>query len=293
MNKDYFIALSELSLRTDVSKRDLNKMVRRLVRIYDPLRIYFFGSYAWGDPHLNSDLDFVAIVPTEEEAAIERWDESGKAFEWFNDKYVDFLLYSKQKFETLISSPATMEHKIYKNGILMYTKPDLEFDETQPMIRIEREWFKEARSHMNGAHKLYDENDMESMKLSLFHLQQSIEMSLRAFRAFHLLEIKKSHKLSYFMGHCKRLDSDFDKNDFRTLELTRIARYYWYRYHREIPIPNMETIRSDFERAEAILKLVEEKITSLPAPNEPPANWSEITVKKKRRRKKKPPETEA
>lgn len=291
MNKDYYTDLTELSLRTDVSKRDLNKMIRRLVRIYDPLRIYFFGSFAWGNPHLNSDLDFIAIVETEEEATVDQWAKSGRAFDWFGEKHVDFGMYTKKEFETMISSPATMENKIYRKGMVMYTRPDLVFDENQPMVRVEKAWLDQAQGHMEYAREGYQKEDEKLKRIALFHLQQTIEMALRAFRAFHLLELKKSHKLEYLMGHCKRLDSDFQTKQFRRRDLYRISAYYWYRYNLTRPLPEPQVVSNDFERAEAILKLVEEKITTLSPPSEPPADWNDIHVKKKkRRRKKKPPE---
>lgn len=292
MNKEYFTDLTDLSIRTDVSKRDLNKMVRRLVRIYDPLRIYFFGSFAWGNPHLNSDLDFIAIVETEEETTDDQWGKSGRAFDWFEEKYVDFGLYTKKKFETMISSPATMEHKIYTKGIVMYSQPDLVFDETQPMKRVEKSWFDQAQGHMEVARENYQKDRENLKRLGLFHLQQAIEMALRAFRAFHLLEIKKSHKLEYFMGHCRRLDPDFQTNEFRRRALYRISNYYWFRYDLEKPLPEVKTVMANFELAETILKLVEAKITTMPPPTEPPANWNEVVVKKKKKcRKKKKPES--
>ncbi len=34
----------------------------RLVRAYNPLTIYLFGSYAWGTPTEDSDLDLVIVV---------------------------------------------------------------------------------------------------------------------------------------------------------------------------------------------------------------------------------------
>ena len=41
----------------------LRKMVKRLVERFDPEQIILFGSYARGDAHEDSDLDFLVIEP--------------------------------------------------------------------------------------------------------------------------------------------------------------------------------------------------------------------------------------
>ena len=40
-----------------ISKEVIKEVKNRLVKTYDPIAIYIFGSYAWGTPTLDSDLD--------------------------------------------------------------------------------------------------------------------------------------------------------------------------------------------------------------------------------------------
>ena len=44
----------------------LNEIVRRLVADYQPEKIILFGSYAYGEPHGDSDLDMLVIKETPE-----------------------------------------------------------------------------------------------------------------------------------------------------------------------------------------------------------------------------------
>jgi len=37
-------------------------IIDRMIKIYNPLEIYLFGSYAWGQPDKNSDIDLFIIV---------------------------------------------------------------------------------------------------------------------------------------------------------------------------------------------------------------------------------------
>ena len=45
-------------------KTELNKIVKQLVDAYRPEKIILFGSYAYGVPHQDSDLDILIIKKT-------------------------------------------------------------------------------------------------------------------------------------------------------------------------------------------------------------------------------------
>jgi uncharacterized protein len=47
-------------------EKTLNEIVRRLVADYKPEKIILFGSYAYGEPHEDSDLDMLIIKETRE-----------------------------------------------------------------------------------------------------------------------------------------------------------------------------------------------------------------------------------
>ena len=48
-----------------LTEEQLAEIVRRLVDALSPQRIYLFGSYAYGSPTPDSDLDVMVIVPDE------------------------------------------------------------------------------------------------------------------------------------------------------------------------------------------------------------------------------------
>ena len=45
-------------------EQTLNEIVRRLVADYQPEKIILFGSYAYGEPHADSDLDVLIVKET-------------------------------------------------------------------------------------------------------------------------------------------------------------------------------------------------------------------------------------
>ena len=48
------------------AKTELNKIVKQLVDSYRPEKILLFGSYAYGEPSADSDLDLLIIKKTSE-----------------------------------------------------------------------------------------------------------------------------------------------------------------------------------------------------------------------------------
>lgn len=51
---------------------EINKIVQQLVDVYHPAKIILFGSYAYGKPGADSDLDLLIIKQTSERF-IDRW----------------------------------------------------------------------------------------------------------------------------------------------------------------------------------------------------------------------------
>ena len=49
-----------------VTRKHLGKLVDTIVRQFEPFRIILFGSYAWGRPTQDSDVDLLVIMNTKE-----------------------------------------------------------------------------------------------------------------------------------------------------------------------------------------------------------------------------------
>lgn len=50
----------------EATKTELNKIVKRVIDTYEPEKITLFGSYAYGKPDADSDLDLLIIKETSE-----------------------------------------------------------------------------------------------------------------------------------------------------------------------------------------------------------------------------------
>lgn len=47
-----------------LSEETIRTMAEKIKRGMPGVRVILFGSYAWGDPHLNSDVDLAVVVPS-------------------------------------------------------------------------------------------------------------------------------------------------------------------------------------------------------------------------------------
>ena len=56
----------------EVTRTELNNIVKRLIDAYQPEKIILFGSYAYGKPSADSDLDLLIVKQTAERF-IDRW----------------------------------------------------------------------------------------------------------------------------------------------------------------------------------------------------------------------------
>ncbi|MBT3602546.1 MAG: nucleotidyltransferase domain-containing protein [Candidatus Latescibacteria bacterium] len=52
-------------LDTTVSDKIIDQMVQKIVTQFDPFQVILFGSYATGNPTLDSDLDLFVVMPSD------------------------------------------------------------------------------------------------------------------------------------------------------------------------------------------------------------------------------------
>ncbi|NQV03682.1 MAG: HEPN domain-containing protein [Bacteroidia bacterium] len=62
-----------------------------------------------------------------------------------------------------------------------------------------------VRQLMNSEHQIHG--------AIAFHCQQSAEKFLKAFMAFHRLEIPRTHNIEFLLSQCSRIDNDFSQID--------------------------------------------------------------------------------
>lgn len=94
-------------------------IIQKLVETYQPNKIYLFGSYAWGVPTIDSDLDLMIIVAGSFEKPYRRMKPAYQALRGMKVPK-DILVYTEDEFETYASEPSSLFYKIKKEGIKLF-----------------------------------------------------------------------------------------------------------------------------------------------------------------------------
>lgn len=104
---------------TVISASTREEIVRRLVNEFQPEAVYLFGSYAWGKPDEESDLDLMVILPESSESPIELAVRAQHSLRGVRAA-VDVLVKTRKEFEHYRPVKASLEAKIATKGKLLY-----------------------------------------------------------------------------------------------------------------------------------------------------------------------------
>jgi predicted nucleotidyltransferase len=97
----------------------LAEIVRRMVEVYRPERIYLFGSTARGDAGPDSDYDLMIIVPDDGPASLKNPDAGYRAMEGL-PRSGDFLVWSRGDLDKRLHLRASLPATIVREGKLLY-----------------------------------------------------------------------------------------------------------------------------------------------------------------------------
>ena len=100
-------------------KKTIQDMVAALVKEFSPEKIFLFGSYAWGTPTKDSDIDLLVILNQSNETPVNRIHRARKALRSFSMPK-DILVKTKSDFERYSKVYASLESKVLEKGILLY-----------------------------------------------------------------------------------------------------------------------------------------------------------------------------
>ena len=104
-------------------KRDtIDRVTERLVRGLDPEKIILFGSYAYGEPEENSDLDFLIVVSESDQPQYKRARQCYGLLRGI-DISKDILVLTRKEYESQSTSPATLAGYASQNGRILYERP--------------------------------------------------------------------------------------------------------------------------------------------------------------------------
>lgn len=107
--------------KVNPTERDpaLAEILRRLVEVYQPERVYLFGSRAREKPTSDSDYDLLVVVSDDAPAERRR---SRLGYEALRGTGVaaDVLVWSREDFEARLPLRASLPARVYSEGKLLY-----------------------------------------------------------------------------------------------------------------------------------------------------------------------------
>jgi predicted nucleotidyltransferase len=97
----------------------LEEVVRRLVEVYHPLRIYLFGSAARGDAGPDSDYDILVVVPDDAPGELQ---DCAAAYRVLRGLRVakDVLVWTQAEFDRRLHLKASLPATVVREGRLLY-----------------------------------------------------------------------------------------------------------------------------------------------------------------------------
>ena len=104
-----------------IKKEIIDEVKNRLVATYNPLAIYLFGSYAWGKPTDDSDLDLLIVIDGSEEKAHRRTIAGHYALAGLGIAK-DISVYTKKEFLERCDDQTTLVYAIKNKGKLIYAR---------------------------------------------------------------------------------------------------------------------------------------------------------------------------
>ncbi|MFA6263735.1 MAG: nucleotidyltransferase domain-containing protein [Candidatus Babeliales bacterium] len=104
-----------------IKQHVIEEIKNRLVKAYDPLEIYLFGSYAWGTPNEESDLDLLIVIEKSDERRYKRQHLGFDAL-WGVGVPKDLFVYTKEEFEQRLKDNMSLCSKIKNEGKVLYAR---------------------------------------------------------------------------------------------------------------------------------------------------------------------------
>ncbi len=99
-------------------KNETEKLVRKIRENFKIKKIILFGSYAYGKPGNDSDID-LCVISDENKRKLNLMREIRSALS-FSKYPLDILVYKQEEFDYRADSSTSMENQIKRHGVVLY-----------------------------------------------------------------------------------------------------------------------------------------------------------------------------
>ena len=115
---------SSASSRSDfhpVTRKQINAVVRKIVNEFNPEKIILFGSYAYGKPNIDSDVDMLVVMQSHERPAVRTARVLGAILDEKTFP-MDLLIRTPQELEQRLSIGDFFMQEVIERGKVLYAR---------------------------------------------------------------------------------------------------------------------------------------------------------------------------
>ncbi|MEA2075234.1 MAG: nucleotidyltransferase domain-containing protein [Euryarchaeota archaeon] len=105
-----------------ITREQIEEIIKKIVSSYKLERIILFGSYAYGNPTANSDLDLLVVVKSSNLPRYKRAREIRKHLWGVTDFPKDILVYTEEEIEEWKEVEEAFITRAIKEGRILYDK---------------------------------------------------------------------------------------------------------------------------------------------------------------------------
>lgn len=108
---------------SDETQNIIEEILRKFEAEFQPQKVYLFGSYAWGVPTADSDIDLFMLLDSSEESRLLRERKAYKSLRNLSDTPpIDILIRTKTEIESMLEDTDSLYYKIINQGQLLYER---------------------------------------------------------------------------------------------------------------------------------------------------------------------------
>jgi predicted nucleotidyltransferase len=109
-----------VDMRVRIPDEVINELIARIAAEFNPQRIIMFGSYAYGKPCPESDVDLLVIMETH----LRETQQALKIRQHINPLFgVDIIVYTPTRLEQRLKLGDSFLHEIIEKGLVVYESP--------------------------------------------------------------------------------------------------------------------------------------------------------------------------